>query len=68
MNRTGYFIKRINMTAGRDITMIGKRFLCGERAEPYDSMSSAERALKQQEKQDNELCPDSIILYEIVKG
>ena len=62
-----YLIKRINITADRDITIIGKRFICGDNAEPYDSHKSAENALRQQEKQDSELCPDYTIKYEIIE-
>ena len=61
-----YYIKRTNVTADGDITIIGKRFTCGINAEPYDTKSSAETALKAQIKQDNELCPDCIISYQIV--
>ena len=62
----GYLIKRTNITADRDITLIGRRFICGVKAEPYDSRKSAETALKAQQKQDAELCPDCVINYEIV--
>lgn len=61
-----YYIKRTNVTAEGDVTIIGKRFMCGVNAEPYDTKSSAETALKAQIKQDNELCPDCIINYQIV--
>ena len=64
---TGYLIKRKNITAD-DITYIGKRFLCGENAEPYDSRKSAKSAMKRQKKQDEEYCPDCIIIYEIVES
>ncbi len=60
-----YFLKRINITAD-DITIIGKRFVCGSEAKPFDSMASAERAKKRQQKQDEELCPDCLIKYDIV--
>ncbi len=63
---SGYFIKRTNITADCDITPIGRRFMCGAKAEPYDCRKSAETALKAQQKQDAELCPDCIIDYEII--
>ncbi len=59
-----YFIKRINVTAD-DVTIIGKRFVCGSEAKPFDSMASAERACKRQQKQDEELCSDCLIRYEL---
>ena len=63
----GFLIKRVNVTFDGDVTMIGKRFICGDKAEPYGSKSSAETAMKHQMKQDLELCPDCTITYEIVK-
>ncbi len=62
----GYFIKRTNVTADNDVTLIGKRFMCGRDAIPYDSERSAQTALKQQKKQDAEYCPDCLIRYEII--
>ncbi len=62
-----YLIKRTNVSADNDVIYIGRRFLCGESAEPYDSMQSAESALKRQKKQDEELCPDCMIRYEIIR-
>jgi len=64
----GYLIKRTNITADHDITIIGKRFICGDNAEPYDSRSSVESAIKRQEKQDRELCPDCHITYEVIRA
>ena len=63
-----YYIKRINVTADRDITLIGKRFRCGDDAEPFDSVKSAESALSRQKKQDEEDCPDCFIEYEAVEN
>ena len=63
-----FFIKRENITAGGDITIIGKRGYCGKNAEPYDSKKSAETALKRQEKLDQEYCPDCTIFYKVVEG
>ena len=63
---TGFLIKRINITADRDITLIGKRLMCGSSAEPYDSIRSAESAIKRQEKQDLEYCLECCIVYEII--
>lgn len=65
---SGYFVKRINETADGDITIMGKRFICGEKAEPYDTKKSAETALKAQIKQDNELCGDMVIEYFIIEA
>lgn len=61
-----YYIKRTNISADSDVTIIGKRFMCGKEALPYDSKKSAESALKRQKAQDEELCPDCIIAYEII--
>jgi hypothetical protein len=66
VERPGFFVKRINVTAGEDITIIGKKFVCGPKAESYDSVKSARAAMKSQLNQDNELCPDHIIRYEII--
>ena len=63
-----YYIKRTNITADYDVTFIGKRFRCGNNAEPFDSLKSAESALSRQKKQDEEYCPDCIISYEVVKN
>lgn len=65
---SGYLIKRTNITADGEVTVIGKRFICGSNAEPYDTVSSAESALKRQEKQDQEYCSDCIIIYKIIKA
>ena len=62
----GYLIQRINISADYDTTIIGKRGYCGERAEPFDSKNSAETAMKRQQKQDEELCPECVIRYEII--
>ena len=64
---TGYLIRRINITAGRDITVIGKGFQCGEGALPYDTERLAMAAAKRQEKQDQEYCPECVIKYEIFR-
>ena len=60
------FIKRTNISDDCAITLIGKRFLCGLKATPFDTKRSAESALKTQIKQDNELCADCIIKYTII--
>lgn len=62
----GYYIKRTNLSDNGSFTFIGKRYLCGFKAEPYESERSAKNALDLQIKQDNELCPDFLIKYEIV--
>ncbi len=62
----GFFIKRTNITAEKDI-YIGKKFHCGKNAEPYDTYSAAKSALRRQIKQDKELCPDCFIKYEITQ-
>lgn len=48
----GYYIKRTNITADRDVIIIGKRLICGENAEPFDSVKSAKSAISRQKKQD----------------
>ncbi len=63
----GYFIKRTNVSADHDVTIIGKRGYCGKSAEPFDAKSSAETALKRQQRQDEELCPECVIRYEVVQ-
>lgn len=65
---TGYLIRRINITAGRDVTVIGKRFQCGKEAVPYDTERLAVAAAKRQEKQDQEYCPECVIKYEIFRS
>lgn len=50
-----------------DVTIIGKRFVCGDNAEPYDSRSSAKSAIKRQKKQDQEYCPECQITYEVIR-
>ena len=62
----GYYVQRTNLSADGEVTIIGKRFTCGDTAEPYVTKSSAERALKAQKKQDDELCPECAITYQIV--
>ena len=64
--KRGFLIKRTNISADRDVTLIGKRFVCGENAEPYDSVRSAESAIKRQEKQDQECCPECVIDYQVI--
>ena len=68
MAKIGYFIKRTNISADSEVTIMGKRFYCGAKAEPYDTVKSAESALSRQQKQDQEYCPDCIIQYEIIKA
>ncbi len=63
----GYYIKRTNLSDNGSFTFIGKRYLCGFKAEPYDSERSAKSALEMQIKQDNELCPDFLIRYDIIE-
>ena len=63
----GYLIKRVNLSADGDTTIIGKRFMCGENAEPFSSEKSAESALRRQMKQDEEYCPDCLLTYGIIK-
>lgn len=63
----GYFIKRTNITADRDVIIIGKRLICGENAELFDSVKSAKSAISRQKKQDEEYCPECEISYEIIK-
>lgn len=48
-------------------SITGKRFRCGDDAEPFDSVKSAESALSKQKKQDEEYCPDCFIKYEVVE-
>ncbi len=64
----GYLIERKNITADNDITYIGKRGLCGENAQPFDCVSSAITAIKRQEKQDLEYCPECTIVYKVVEA
>ena len=63
----GFYIKRTNMTDENAVMIIGKRGICGRKAEPYDTVKSALTAMKRQEKQDMMLCPECVINYEIVK-
>lgn len=62
----GYYIKRTNVTADRDVAIIGKRFKCGPDARPYDTARLAKAAAARQEKQDREYCPDCVIIYDII--
>ncbi len=64
--KVGYLIKRTNMSDDNRIMYIGKRFNYGMDAEPYSSVTSAESSMKQQVKQDMELCPECVITYEVV--
>lgn len=64
----GYYIKRTNISADGDVTIIGQRLLCGANAVPYETTSSAQSGLKRQQKQDDEYCPDCMIMYDIVKA
>ena len=66
--RKGYFVERINHTADNDVTIIGQRFNCGVDATPYECKASAESAMKRQEKQDMEYCPECVISYKIVNA
>ena len=63
----GFLIQRVNLSFGRDITIIGQRSMCGENAMPFERKSSALAALKRQEKQDMEYCPECVIIYNIIK-
>lgn len=62
-----FYIKRTNITADSDVTIIGKRFMCGADAKPFDTIKSAKSAMLRQKKQDEEYCPECIIKYEITK-
>ena len=42
----GFLIQRVNLSFGRDITIIGHRSMCGENAMPFERKSSALAALK----------------------
>lgn len=62
-----YLIIRTNLSADCNKKMvIGQRLSAGEKAVPFTSLSSAENTLKRQRKQDEELCPECLIGYEIV--
>ena len=63
-----YYIKRTNVSADGDVTILGKRLRCGKDAEPFESKSSAEGSAKRQMEQDMELCPECLINYEIIES